>query len=92
MPATQLIHGSAAEMTTMSIAEKIYAEVQNLPDELANEVLDFVRFIEIHGAMRQQRHTGSQPASRPRIPGSAKGRLKVLAEDDEHLMDFGDHM
>jgi len=76
----------------MSIAEKIYTEVQTLPDELAIEVLDFVRFIESRSAMRQQRLAGSQPASRPRIPGSAKGKLKVLVEDDEHLMDFGDHM
>jgi antitoxin (DNA-binding transcriptional repressor) of toxin-antitoxin stability system len=30
--------------------------------------------------------------SRPRTPGSARGRLTVLAEDDEHLKDFGDYV
>jgi hypothetical protein len=76
----------------MSIAEKIYAEVQTLPDELAMEVLDFVYFIESRHAGRQQRRADSQSASQPRIPGSAKGKLTVLVEDDEHLADFRDYM
>ena len=29
---------------------------------------------------------------RSRTPGSARGRLTVLVEDDEHLKDFGDYM
>jgi hypothetical protein len=76
----------------MSIAEKIYAEVQTLPDELASEVLDFVHFLESRHAIRQQRVADPKPASRPRIPGSAKGKLTVLVEDDEHLRDFRDYM
>lgn len=28
----------------------------------------------------------------PRQPGSARGKLEVLSEDDEHLKDFGDYM
>ncbi len=28
----------------------------------------------------------------PRQPGSAKGKLTVLVEDDEHLSDFRDYM
>ena len=27
-----------------------------------------------------------------RRPGSAKGRLRIIAEDDEHLADFADYM
>ena len=27
-----------------------------------------------------------------RRPGSAKGKLVILAEDDEHLRDFGEYM
>lgn len=76
----------------MSIAEKIYAEVKTLPDELAMEVLDFVYFIESRHTTRQQHRAASQSASQPRIPGSAKGKLTVLVEDDEHLADFRDYM
>ena len=32
------------------------------------------------------------PTRKPRQPGSAKGRLVVLAEDDEHLEDFKEYM
>jgi antitoxin (DNA-binding transcriptional repressor) of toxin-antitoxin stability system len=28
-------------------------------------------------------------ARRPRVPGSARGQLIVVQEDDEHLRDFG---
>jgi len=28
----------------------------------------------------------------PRQPGSAKGKLRILAEDDDHLDDFQDYM
>ncbi len=29
---------------------------------------------------------------KPRLPGSAKGKLIVLQEDDDHLADFADHV
>ncbi len=29
---------------------------------------------------------------KPRRPGSAMGKLTILAEDDEHLKDFADYM
>ena len=32
------------------------------------------------------------PVRKPRRPGSAKGKLIILAEDDEHLEDFKDYM
>lgn len=28
----------------------------------------------------------------PRVPGSARGKLRVLVDDDEHLADFADYM
>ncbi len=36
----------------------------------------------------------AQPVAQrqPRKPGSAKGKLVILAEDDEHLADFKDYM
>jgi antitoxin (DNA-binding transcriptional repressor) of toxin-antitoxin stability system len=33
-----------------------------------------------------------RPIRKPRQPGSAKGKLVILAEDDEHLKDFKDYM
>ena len=33
-----------------------------------------------------------RPKRKPRRPGSAKGKLVILAEDDEHLKDFKDYM
>lgn len=35
--------------------------------------------------------TGSA-SRKPRRPGSAKGKLTILEEDDEHLDDFADYM
>ena len=32
------------------------------------------------------------PARKPRRPGSAKGKLVILQEDDEHLKDFEEYM
>ena len=35
----------------------------------------------------------AQPrATQPRSPGSARGILTILSEDDDHLMDFADYM
>jgi antitoxin (DNA-binding transcriptional repressor) of toxin-antitoxin stability system len=33
-----------------------------------------------------------RPARKPRQPGSAKGKLIILVEDDEHLKDFKEYM
>jgi antitoxin (DNA-binding transcriptional repressor) of toxin-antitoxin stability system len=33
-----------------------------------------------------------RPARKPRQPGSAKGKLILLVEDDEHLKDFKEYM
>jgi len=34
----------------------------------------------------------TEPISRQRHPGSAKGKLTVLSEDEEHLQDFEEYM
>ena len=45
------------------------------------------------GRQTVARLLGPPPTERrPRKPGSAKGKLTVLAEDDEHLKEFGDYM
>jgi antitoxin (DNA-binding transcriptional repressor) of toxin-antitoxin stability system len=33
-----------------------------------------------------------KPKLQPRQPGSARGMLTILAEDDEHLKDFAEYM
>jgi len=34
----------------------------------------------------------NKPKQLPRTPGSAKGKLVILEEDEEHLRDFEDYM
>jgi len=34
----------------------------------------------------------TEPSPRRRRPGSAKGKLTILSEDDEHLQDFKEYM
>jgi hypothetical protein len=36
--------------------------------------------------------TEKQPPKKQRQPGSAKGILRILSEDDEHLNDFAPYM
>ena len=38
----------------MSIAERIFKEAQKLPDTLAQEVLDFIEYIEIKHGLRDR--------------------------------------
>jgi len=38
------------------------------------------------------RLTAEEPPRVPRVPGSAKGVLVVVAEDDDHLRDFEEYM
>jgi antitoxin (DNA-binding transcriptional repressor) of toxin-antitoxin stability system len=35
---------------------------------------------------------GSGPARKPRHPGSVKGMLTIVSDDDEHLEDFKEYM
>lgn len=34
----------------------------------------------------------STPLRQPRVPGSAKGTLTIVSDDDEHLADFAEYM
>ncbi len=38
----------------MAIADRIQEEVQRLPDELAQEVLDFIGYLEFRHGLKQQ--------------------------------------
>jgi antitoxin (DNA-binding transcriptional repressor) of toxin-antitoxin stability system len=47
----------------------------------------------VEGQRTVARLLGPSPRKgQPRKPGSAKGKLSILVEDDEHLRDFEDYM
>ena len=75
-------------MSTMTI-EEAQAKLSEVIDNLApgEEVIITRNEQPVAKLVGQQR-----PMRKPRRPGSAKGKLVILAEDDEHLEDFKDYM
>ena len=75
-------------MSTMTI-EEAQAKLPEVIDKLApgEEVIITRNEQPVAKLVGQQR-----PIRMPRRPGSAKGKLVILAEDDEHLEDFKDYM
>ena len=75
-------------MSTMTI-EEAQAKLSEVIDKLApgEEVIITRNEHPVAKLVGQQR-----PIRKPRRPGSAKGKLVILAEDDEHLQDFKDYM
>ncbi|HEY5866710.1 MAG TPA: type II toxin-antitoxin system prevent-host-death family antitoxin [Candidatus Tectomicrobia bacterium] len=73
-------------MSTMTI-EEAQAKLSEVIDKLApgEEVIITRNAQPVAKLVGQQR-----PIRKPRQPGSAKGKLVILAEDDEHLKDFKD--
>jgi prevent-host-death family protein len=80
-----------AKDTTMSTVtiEEAQAKLPELIDNLSpGEELVITRNNQpVAKLIGQQR-----PMYKPRRPGSAKGKLIILTEDDEHLEDFKDYM
>jgi prevent-host-death family protein len=75
-------------MSTVTI-EEAQAKLSELIDTLApgEEIIITRNQQPVAKLVGQQ-----QFARQPRRPGSAKGKLVILAEDDEHLEDFKDYM
>jgi prevent-host-death family protein len=75
-------------MRTMTI-EEAQAKLSEVLDRLApgEEVIMTRNAQPVAKLVGQQR-----PRRKPRRPGSAKGKLVILAEDDAHLQDFKDYM
>jgi prevent-host-death family protein len=75
-------------MSTITI-EEAQAKLSEVIDKLApgEEVIITRNEQPVAKLVGQQR-----PIRKPRRPGSAKGKLVILAEDDEHLQDFKDYM
>lgn len=75
-------------MSTVTI-EEAQAKLSELVDKLAlgEEVIITRNQQPVAKLVGQQRRVRT-----PRRPGSAKGKLVILAEDDEHLKDFKEYM
>jgi len=75
-------------MSTVTV-EEAQAKLPELIDKLVpgEEVIITRNEQPVAKLVGQQR-----PIRKPRRPGSAKGKLVILAEDDEHLKDFKDYM
>ena len=75
-------------MCTVTL-EEAQAQLSEVIDKLApgEEVIITRNEQPVAKLVGQQR-----PIRQPRRPGSAKGKLVILAEDDEHLQDFKDYM
>lgn len=74
----------------MNLAEAIYRHSQRLPDEAACEALDFIEFLEQRYGVKPPETAA--PPREFREPGSARGKLVIFADDDDHLADFKDYM
>ena len=75
-------------MATVTI-EEAQAKLRELIDGLApgEEVIITRNQQPVAKLVGQQ-----QPMRKPRQPGSAKGKLVILTEDDAHLEDFKEYM
>jgi antitoxin (DNA-binding transcriptional repressor) of toxin-antitoxin stability system len=64
----------------------------NLP-ELINRLQPGESLVITRDAKAVARLLSEEPSKRkPRVPGSAKGMLTILEDDDEHLKDFAEYM
>jgi len=68
-------------------------EVQAKLPEIVHGLSEGDEVVIVEGKRVVARLLGPSPAKpRSRTPGSARGKLTVLTEDDEHLKDFRDYM
>ena len=75
-------------MTTVSIDE-----AQTKLAELIDSLHEGDEIIITRDDRRVAKLVGQQESKRaPRVPGSAKGKLVIHSEDDEHLEDFKEYM
>ncbi len=87
----------------MGTVERVIDALRKLPPERQAEVADFAEFLKdrlplegepiTDGDEPMARVTRQGPAQgRMRKPGSAKGKLRIVVEDDEHLAGFADYL
>ena len=74
---------------TIVTVEEAQAKLPELIDRLAaGEELIITRNAEPIARLSAE----AKPKRQRRVPGSAKGMLTILVEDDEHLKDFAEYM
>jgi hypothetical protein len=73
--------------------ETIYQEIDTLPTEAQELLLDFIHILKKRYDIRSQPLIlNNLPLNHRRQKGSAKGKLIINSEDDEHLKDFQEYM
>lgn len=64
-----------------TLAEQVYQDCQNLPDETLREVLDFVAFLKQRKGLEQDNKIS------PRKPGALKGKIWIADDFDAPMSD-----
>ncbi len=67
----------------MNQAELLFSRLQKLPESVCAEVFDFLQFLEQKKSMSVN--------TQPRVPGSARGQVRMADDFDAPLSDFGDY-
>lgn len=68
-------------------------EVQSKLRDIIHGLGEGDEIVIVEGRQTVARLLGPSPTKhRSRRPGSARGKLTVLTEDEQHLKDFGDYM
>lgn len=71
-------------------ANIIFQEIQNLPEPLQQQVLDFVRFLKTKRVKEKTKKPDEAPPKR--IFGLAKGKIHLAPDFDAPLEDFKEYM
>jgi len=69
----------------MTEEKLIVAQIQQLPEQLKQEVLHYVEFL-------QTKYNAQNGKRKNRKAGSAKGKYKLATDFDEPLEDFKEYM
>jgi len=71
-------------------ANIIFQEIQNLPEPLQQQVLDFIRFLKTKRVNGKSKKSAEAPQKR--IFGLAKGKIHLAPDFDAPLEDFKEYM
>ncbi len=69
----------------MTEEKVILSQIQQLPEQLRQEVLHYVEFL-------QAKYNAQNPKPKNRKAGSAKGKYKLAPDFDAPLEDFNEYM
>ena len=69
----------------MTEEKAILAQIQQLPEQLKQEVLHYIEFL-------QKKYAAKKQKNKNRKAGSAKGKYKLASDFDAPLEDFKEYM